>query len=601
MKLGVTQQEALSHHGLPPGSVLNEVYTVEAELGQGGFGIVYRARHRDLGPVAIKEYLPVELAVRSGQSVHPRSTDFRGAFEEGLGRFQKEAKQLIRFRTHQSIVSCRDFFRANGTAYLVMDFEEGLSLSKLLEVREAQGKPFEEADLLAVMVPLLEGLAQVHQAGVLHRDIKPSNVLIRREDERPVLIDFGAAKQEFAKYSKSLAPYSPGYAAIEQVSEGRLGVWTDLYGVGAVMWRMVAGGNRPNEPPQPVKAERRLHAKFRGEPDPMPSAQKLGRGRFSERVLRAIDRCLKLGEQERVQDCGELLRLIREDGAMESKLLPPTTPEAKSAWTHGDKAVAVALFGTVLFMLLLVGFNQPENQSALERAATRGDVEAPRKVLSFDEADALLFPLFSFRVEPEPKNARVRVLNIRPPYLPGMKLSAGKYRVEVSAAGYETRREWVEHDGVGSYPIRLERVKPRSRSVVEEAPLAPKPKPTGIDEKSAPGTLPITQPDVTLDGIFGISKKAGKETRVPTIEPKRNKSRSRTSLVGSTAAFTRGSHKDDVLRIQGTPSGINRYPALNHEVWRYGSSTVDISLTDGRVTEWSNRGNLKVRLDAGSN
>ena len=159
------QQEPQSHHGLPPGTVLNGVYTVESELGQGGFGIVYRALHRDLGPVAIKEYLPVELAVRQGRSVQPRSTDSRGLFEEGLGRFQEEAKQLIRFRTHSSIVSCRDFFRANGTAYLVMDFEEGLPLSKLLEAREAAGKPFEEAELLAVMVPLLEGLARVHEAG----------------------------------------------------------------------------------------------------------------------------------------------------------------------------------------------------------------------------------------------------------------------------------------------------------------------------------------------------------------------------------------------------------------------------------------------------
>ena len=89
----------------------------------------------------------------------------------------------------------------------------------------------------------------MHEAGVLHRDIKPSNFLIRREDEQPVLIDFGAAKWTFAKHSNSLAPYTPGYAAIEQVSEGRLGTWTDIYVIGAVMWRIVAGGNRPYEPP----------------------------------------------------------------------------------------------------------------------------------------------------------------------------------------------------------------------------------------------------------------------------------------------------------------------------------------------------------------
>lgn len=304
------RDNAPSFHALPSGTVLNGVYTVEAELGQGGYGIVYRARHRDLGCVAIKEYLPAELAVREGRSVHPRSTHSRKFFEEGMERFLEEAKQLIKFRAHPSIVSCRDFFRVNGTAYLVMDFEEGLPLSKLLEARESEGRPFEETDLLSVMVPLLEGLAQVHEAGVLHRDVKPSNILIRRGDERPVLIDFGAAKREFARHSKSLAPYTPGYAAIEQVSEGRLGAWTDMYGIGGVMWRMVAGGNRPYEPPQPVRVERRVNARFRGEPDPLPTARELGKGRFSERVLGAIDRCLKLKETDRVKGCKELVSLL---------------------------------------------------------------------------------------------------------------------------------------------------------------------------------------------------------------------------------------------------------------------------------------------------
>ena len=294
--------------------MLNGVYTVEAKLGHGGVGIVYRARHLELGPVAIKEYLPTELVVREGQSVHPVNTDSQGFFEEGLDRFLDEAKQLIRFRTHPSIVSCRDFFRANGTAYLVMDLEEGMSLSELLQAREAEGRPFDETDLLTVMVPLLEGLDLVHKAGVLHRDIKPANILIRREDDHPVLIDFGAAKQEFAQHSKSLAPFSPGYAAIEQVAEGRLGAWTDMYGIGAVMWRMVAGGNRPYEPLHPVRVERRAHARFRGEPDPMPSAQTLGKGRFSQNILAAIDQCLELRETSRVQGCKELLQRLRETG-----------------------------------------------------------------------------------------------------------------------------------------------------------------------------------------------------------------------------------------------------------------------------------------------
>ena len=302
---------------LPRGTVLRD-YTIEAVLGHGGFGIVYRARHNELGNrVAIKEYLPVELALREGLSVQIRSTEGRGHYEDGLRRFLEEARALVGFHDHAGIVSCRDFFRANGTAYLVMEHEEGLPLAELLRRREAAGRPFAEADLLAVMVPLLEGLARVHEAGALHRDIKPSNILVRRADERPVLIDFGAAKQGVAERSKSMAPYTEGYAALEQVGEGELGPWTDLYAAGAVMWRMAAGGNPPWEPPNPVKVEKRANAVVRGAADPLPSARELGAGRFSAGVLEAIDRCLQLNEQERVRDCGELLGLLRGAGAVE--------------------------------------------------------------------------------------------------------------------------------------------------------------------------------------------------------------------------------------------------------------------------------------------
>ena len=331
------QTEGRSRNALPPGTVLNGVYRVEVEVGQGGFGIVYRAQHNELGyRVAIKEYLPAELAVREGRSVHPRSADCREQYQEGLHRFLEEAKQLIQFRAHPSIVSCRDFFRANGTAYLVMDFEEGLPLSELLRIREEEGRPFGEADLRKVMVPLLEGLARVHAAGVLHRDVKPGNILVRREDERPVLIDFGAAKQNFAEHSKSLAPFTEGYAAIEQVGEGKLGPWTDLYAAGAVMWRMVAGGNRPFEPPNPVKVESRTHAVLREAADPLPSARELGRGRFSERVLGAIDKCLELREGDRVQGCGELLGLLREDGKTVPVASEPRPAEEAQSQPAGE-------------------------------------------------------------------------------------------------------------------------------------------------------------------------------------------------------------------------------------------------------------------------
>ena len=297
---------------LPLGTVLRD-FTIQAVIGHGGFGVVYRAGHNELDlTVAIKEYLPVELAVREGATVRPRSGTVRKEFEDGLLRFRDEAQALIDFDSHPSIVSCRDFFRAHGTAYMVMEYEDAHSLAEVLASREAQGRPFTESDLLAVMKPLLEGLARVHEAGVLHRDIKPSNILIRKRDERPVLIDFGAAKQATARFSKSQAPYTEGYAALEQVADaGSLGPWTDMYGAGAVMWRMVAGGNRPWEPLHPVRVEQRSHAALSEIEDPLPPARQLGHGRFPPRMLEAIDRCLRLRESERVQDSCELLEAIR--------------------------------------------------------------------------------------------------------------------------------------------------------------------------------------------------------------------------------------------------------------------------------------------------
>lgn len=312
-------------------------FEIEEILGRGGFGIVYRARHGELGTrFAIKEYFPSEIAIRHGRRIIPRAPTLEHDFTDGLVRFKKEALRLIEFSNCPNIVSCRDFFRLNGTAYLVMVYVDGLPLSDLLRGREAQDRPFDEDDLLAVILPLLESLAIVHAADVLHRDIKPSNVLIRYSDGQPVLIDFGAAKQAAAERTKSFAPYTPGYAAFEQVGDGTLGPWTDVYGLGALMWRMVAKGS----PPNPVKIAQRALAILRDTPDPLPSAVNLGKGRFRLSILEAIDNCLAVDEDDRIRECLDLVRLINVEGSRR-----PRQKNTKSSLLRGTSLHWNAWFG----------------------------------------------------------------------------------------------------------------------------------------------------------------------------------------------------------------------------------------------------------------
>ncbi len=349
---------------LPMGAVVGG-YEVEALLGHGGYSVVYRAHHSELGHVvALKEYLPADLSVRDGETVFPRSTECIPHYEDGKRRFLEEAKRIIQFKDDPGVVAFLDFFRANGTAYLVMEHVDGMSLAELLRQREGAGRAIDENELRSLVVPLLATLSRLHKADVLHRDIKPSNILVRRSDCKPVLIDFGAAKQQAALHSKSLAPFTEGYAALEQVGEGELGPWTDVYAIGAVMWRVVAGGQSPWSPPNPVKAELRARAALVEQSDPMPSACELGKGRFSLKTLNLIDRCLALNSANRPKDCGELLvgmgptesnsedagEIIENPPARSRTTLQPI--RRLNARVLGLGLAAVALLATLGFLLL---------------------------------------------------------------------------------------------------------------------------------------------------------------------------------------------------------------------------------------------------------
>src|SRR3954470_16904850 len=223
---------------LPSGTLLGD-YRLDAVIGHGGFGITYRAFDSQLAKVvAIKEYLPVEFAVREGLKVVARGARFADDFAWGRERFLDEARALARFR-HPHIVPVMRFLVANGTAYTVMEFEDGRSLG---EVLHPAGRRLPPEEVRRLAEGLLLGLGAVHAQGFLHRDIKPSNIIIRR-DGVPILIDFGAARQAIGGRTQTLTSIlTPQYAPIEQYAlDGKQGSWSDIYSAAAVLHHAVAG------------------------------------------------------------------------------------------------------------------------------------------------------------------------------------------------------------------------------------------------------------------------------------------------------------------------------------------------------------------------
>lgn len=372
---------------LPAGTRIDN-YRIERRLGRGGFGVTYLATEfsprsdldddePELRKVALKEYLPQQLARREADSRVVPNEDVEGSqatFTAGMRAFLKEARAIARL-DHRHIVPIHRVFESNGTAYFSMPYFAGQSLAALLRQR----RTLTAAEIERLLLPLLDALEKAHLHGVLHRDIKPDNVLLNAEQSEAVLIDFGAARVETvggnAQYTQlhDLNAYSVPYAAIEQYSRATTAnlhrPYTDIYAFCAMLYEVVTG----EKPPESAVRNLELSP---GRADPMlpvtlacpnPDA-------YPGSLLAAIQWGLELNGSDRPQSVAELRDCIRGLCAVPDKVTQQlatgpsvTRPTLISTPTH-----ATSVHGSV------VAPGKPTS-SAAAPASTVATTEPPRR------------------------------------------------------------------------------------------------------------------------------------------------------------------------------------------------------------------------------
>ena len=297
-----------ANHPLPSGFQLNE-YRIERQLSLGGFSIVYLATNTNGESVAIKEYLPNSLALRPEGEIRPLIDEANmPAFRYGMKCFFEEGRSLARL-SHPNVIRVLNFFRANDTVYMVMEYEHGRTLQEFIQ----KNRPLITENFIRnVFTKVLNGLREVHSNKLLHLDIKPSNIYMRN-DYAPVLIDFGAARQTLIDDTHMLKPmYTPGFASPELYGQREhLGPWSDIYSIGACMYACLSAS-------APQAADSRL------EDDKLTPAVSLGASQFSQHLLETIDWCLHLDHLNRPQSAFALQK------ALTTEVAKP--PHTENSW-----------------------------------------------------------------------------------------------------------------------------------------------------------------------------------------------------------------------------------------------------------------------------
>jgi len=277
---------------------------VVRRISSGGFGIVYLALDGDGQQVAIKEYLPASLATRAPAELQPVvAPEKLSLYRLGLKSFFEEGRSLAQI-SHASVVSVLNFFRENETVYMVMNYLEGATLQEfIVTARELKAeKVFRESTIRSLFDEVLRGLRIVHQHKMLHLDIKPANIFITNDD-KAVLIDFGAAREVLSKEGNFIRPmYTPGFAAPEMYRrDSQLGPWTDIYAIGACIYACMQG-IPPNEAPQ------------RQDKDRLALALNKLRGVYSDNLIEVVEWCMAMDPLSRPQSVFALQKELSREG-----------------------------------------------------------------------------------------------------------------------------------------------------------------------------------------------------------------------------------------------------------------------------------------------
>lgn len=371
------------HGTLPPGTRLRN-YELVSVLGHGGFGITYRARDTLLKrEIAIKEYLPTSLAVRThGATVVPRSSEDSETFKWGRDRFLEEARTLVTLEGAPAVVRVYDFLEANGTAYMVMALVRGETLDQRVKREGALAAPIVER----LAHKLLDGLEQVHRSHFLHRDIKPANIIVDAQDD-PTLIDFGSSRASMADRTSAMtAVFTPRYAAVEQLTSDEQGPWTDIYGLAVTLYFATTG-----QPP-PTAMERVLKENY----VPLSTMRPAG---FRPGLLRGIDAGLAVRAEDRPQSIEAWRGLFVDPRASDATVIdprprrPPATPSDVTPSSSPapraparSRPAALAAGGLALIVMLAAGYFWLSPQGRIDgarqpdvSAAAEAQAEAKRK------------------------------------------------------------------------------------------------------------------------------------------------------------------------------------------------------------------------------